>query len=93
MIYSIASTTAALTRSNPYAQHAMVMASVAKYAEEVKQTLLIAHTGKQLRQIFDWTITSIDDDVSNFTKELSEMEMYLFLTGSAASNAAASWKI
>ena len=91
---SVASATAASTRSNSaYAQHAAIMASVAKDAEEVKQTLLIAHTGERLRQIFDWTLTSIDDDVSSFTKKLTEMEMDLFLAGSAASNAAASWKI
>ena len=91
---SAASATAASTRSNSaYAQHAAIMASVAKDAEEVKQTLLIAHTGERLRQIFDWTLTSIDDDVSSFTKKLTEMEMDLFLAGSAASSAAASWKI
>uniref|UniRef100_A0A7S2S5C2 DNA replication complex GINS protein PSF3 n=1 Tax=Eucampia antarctica TaxID=49252 RepID=A0A7S2S5C2_9STRA len=91
---SFASAAAASTRSNTaYTQHAAIMARVARDAQELKQTLLLTYTGQRLRQIFDWTLTLIDDDVSSLTKKLTEMEMRLFAAGAAASNAAAMWKM
>jgi len=91
---SYASAAAASTRSNSaYTQHAAIMARVARDAQELKQTLLLTYTGARLREIFDWTLTLIDDDVSCLTKKLTQMEMRLFSAGAAASNAAAMWKM
>lgn len=91
---SYASSAAASTRANSaYTQHAAIMARVARDAQELKQTLLLTYTGARLREIFDWTLTLIDDDVSCLTRKLTEMEMRLFSAGAAASNAAAMWKM
>lgn len=58
----------------------------------LKKTLLESYTGTRLRRIFDWTLSSIEDDVSHYTKRLSQMELALFQRGAQASHAYSLWK-
>lgn len=46
-----------------------------------------------MRRIFDWTLSNIEDDVTSYTKKLSEMEMRLFTRGAQASHAFTMWKL
>ena len=46
-----------------------------------------------MRRIFDWTLSNIEDDVTSYTKKLSEMEMRLFSRGAQASHAFTMWKL
>ena len=46
-----------------------------------------------MRRILDWTLSSIDDDVSAFTNRLTTLEMQLFHRGASAAAAHAAWKI
>jgi hypothetical protein len=59
----------------------------------LKQTLLQSYTGARMRRIFDWTLSNIEDDVTSYTKKLSEMEMRLFSRGAQASHAFTMWKL
>lgn len=61
-------------------------------ADQLKETLLKSYTGARLRRIFDWTLSSIEDDVSHYTKRLSQMELALFQRGAQASHAHSLWK-
>lgn len=58
----------------------------------LKKSLLESYTGARLRRIFDWTLSSIEDDVSHYTKRLSQMELALFHRGAQASHAYSLWK-
>ena len=49
-------------------------------------------TGERLRRTLDWSLSSVGDDVTSFTKRLTEMEMNLFRCGAAAAAAHAQWK-
>lgn len=46
-----------------------------------------------MRRIFDWTLSNIEDDVTSYTKKLSEMEMRLFQRGAQASHSFTMWKL
>jgi len=59
----------------------------------LKQALLESYTGARIRRIFDWTLSNIEDDVSSYTKKLTEMEMRLFQRGAQASHAFTMWKL
>jgi len=61
-------------------------------SKELKRTLLKTYTGARLRRTFDWTLSSIEEDVSSYTSRLTEMEHQLFQTGASASYARAMWK-
>jgi hypothetical protein len=61
--------------------------------KELKGTLLRLYTGERMRRIFDWTMSHIDDDVSDFTKKLSVMEQKLFQCSAASSHAFEVWKV
>mmetsp|Transcript_10568 Transcript_10568/g.14907 ORF Transcript_10568/g.14907 Transcript_10568/m.14907 type:complete len:291 (-) Transcript_10568:412-1284(-) len=60
---------------------------------ELKLSLLKTYTGARLRRTFDWTLSSIDDDVSLYTCRLTEMELMLFQKGAAASHSHTMWKL
>lgn len=62
-------------------------------SESLKETLLVSYVGTRMRRIFDWTLSSIEDDVSHYTKRLSQMELALFQRGAQASHAHAQWKL
>jgi len=72
--------------------HIAAMKDLFKEAKELRQTLLITFTGERLRRVFDWTLGSVGDDVSMFTKRLTELELNLFLLGASASSAHDEWK-
>ena len=67
-------------------------AQVAREAAELRRTLIVTYSGDRMRRILDWTLSSIDDDVTNFTRRLTCLEMILFREGAAAASAHASWK-
>jgi len=67
-------------------------ASTLREAAEVRRTLVLTYSGERMRRIFDWTLSNIDDDVTNFTRRLTCMEMVLFQKGAAAAAAHSSWK-
>lgn len=72
--------------------HAAAMMEVQREAGELRRTLLVTYTGERLRRIFDWTLSSINDDVTSFTKRLTELELRLFKRGASAAAAHAAWK-
>jgi len=67
--------------------------SYGRESQELKRTLLQTYTGVRLRRTFDWTLSSIEDDISSYTLRLTEMERVLFDMGAAASHAHAMWKL
>mmetsp|Transcript_9888 Transcript_9888/g.14885 ORF Transcript_9888/g.14885 Transcript_9888/m.14885 type:complete len:309 (-) Transcript_9888:187-1113(-) len=62
-------------------------------AQQLKYTLLLTFTGPRMRRTYDWTCSAIEDDVSAYTKKLTEMERRLFARGAAASHAYTMWKV
>ena len=79
------------SRNNP--QIAM-MNRLYNESQELKRTLLLTYTGPRLRQTFNWTMSSnTEDDVSSYTKKLTEMERRLFQCSSDASYAFMMWKL
>ena len=69
------------------------MLEIDRESDDLKRTLLLTYTGVRLRRTFDWTLSNIDDDVSDYTKRLTEMERKLFQKAAAASHADAMWKL
>lgn len=59
----------------------------------LRRTLVTTYAGERMRRILDWTLSSIDDDVSAFTNRLTTLEMQLFRRGASAAAAHAAWKI
>ena len=74
-------------------EHMMAMERVQQEAKELRRSLLETYTGERLRRTFNWTLGSTDDDVSMYTKRLTEMELHLFQVGSCAALAHDEWKI
>jgi len=72
--------------------HTAAMAHVTREAMELRRTLHLTYTGERMRRIFDWTLSSIDDDVTPFTRRLTALEMRLFHIGAAAAAAHTAWK-
>ena len=63
-------------------------------SQELKRTLLLTYTGPRLRQTLNWTMSpNTEDDVSAYTKKLTEMERRLFQLSSEASLACMMWKL
>ena len=63
-------------------------------SQELKRTILLTYTGARLRTILDWTMSSnTEDDVSAYTKKLTEMERRLFRCSADASYAFMMWKL
>jgi len=72
--------------------HAAAMAEVQKEAVDLRQILVVTYTGERLRRTLDWTLNSIEDDVSGYTCRLTEIEKQLFCLGAAAARAYHEWK-
>lgn len=72
--------------------HTAAMAQVTREAMELRRTLHLTYTGERMRRIFDWTLSSIDDDVTSFTRRLTSLERRLFQIGAAAAAAHTAWK-
>ncbi len=63
-------------------------------SQQLKRTLLLTYTGARLRQTLNWTMSSnTEDDVSSYTKKLTEMERRLFTCSADASYAFMMWKL
>jgi len=62
-------------------------------AEELRRTLISTYTGERLRRSFDWSLSSVDNDVSVFMRRLADIELRLFRRGAAAFSAHKLWKI
>lgn len=67
-------------------------AATLREATELRRTLVVTYAGERMRRIFDWTLSSIDDDVSSFTSRLTCLEMILFQKGASAASAHSAWK-
>ena len=52
-----------------------------------------AYTGDRLRNTLDWSLSSVNEDVSAYTNKLSEMERRLFGCGAASSSNHFRWKL
>lgn len=72
--------------------HTAAIQELVREAKDLRQTLLVTFTGERLRRTFDWTLGSVGDDVSMFTRRLTEMEMNLFQMGACAASAHYEWK-
>lgn len=72
--------------------HTAAMAQVTREAMELRRTLHLTYTGERMRRIFDWTLSSIDDDVTSFTRRLTALELRLFRIGATAAAAHTAWK-
>ena len=51
------------------------------------------YTGKRLKLTMDWAMSSVGDDVSNYTRRLTEMERKLFAAGASSAVGLKKWMI
>eukprot|EP00521_Asterionellopsis_glacialis_P018046 CAMPEP_0195295480 /NCGR_PEP_ID=MMETSP0707-20130614/17494_1 /TAXON_ID=33640 /ORGANISM="Asterionellopsis glacialis, Strain CCMP134" /LENGTH=261 /DNA_ID=CAMNT_0040356721 /DNA_START=74 /DNA_END=859 /DNA_ORIENTATION=+ len=61
-------------------------------AKALRTTLLQTYTGDRLRRTLDYAMSSVGDDVSFYTRTLTEMERRLFQRGSSGATAFSKWK-
>ena len=66
---------------------------LAKEAQYLRGTLLKTFTGERLRETLDWSLSSVGDDVTSYTSQLTEMERRLFQCGAVAATAHLRWKV
>lgn len=69
------------------------LGQLAQEALNLRKTLLKTYTGERLRQTLDWSLSSVGDDVTSYTKQLTEMERRLFQCGAVAATAHLRWKV
>jgi hypothetical protein len=65
----------------------------AQDARALRQIILKTYTGVRLRTTLDWSWSGFDDDVSNYTEQLTEMERSLFRASVSGMGAHQHWKI
>jgi len=65
---------------------------VAQEGEALRNFLVDTYAGRRLRRTFDWSYTSINDDVSTYTRRLTDIENRLFRRGAEAAMAYNHWK-
>lgn len=96
LIENYAKSTAANSESTPGRRNQRrTTAAVQKLeleAAELRRTLLMTYTGERLRKTLDWSMSSVGDDVTAYTKRLTEMELKLFVAGASATAAHLEWK-
>ena len=80
-------------RSSAGGQLDAATAALLRDSLALRRTLVTTYAGERLRRTLDWTLSSIDDDVSAFTDRLTTLEMQLFRRGAAAAAAHAAWKV
>lgn len=51
------------------------------------------YTGERLRQTLDWSLSSVGDDVTIYTDQLTVMERRLFQCGAVAATAHLRWRV
>lgn len=59
---------------------------------DLRSTLLKLYTGQRLRRSLDWSLSSVGQDVSHYTRMLTDCEMSLFKAGLQATQARLDWK-
>eukprot|EP00814_Leptocylindrus_danicus_P008510 CAMPEP_0116032256 /NCGR_PEP_ID=MMETSP0321-20121206/18050_1 /TAXON_ID=163516 /ORGANISM="Leptocylindrus danicus var. danicus, Strain B650" /LENGTH=256 /DNA_ID=CAMNT_0003507635 /DNA_START=362 /DNA_END=1132 /DNA_ORIENTATION=+ len=70
-----------------------VNAEMQREIVELRNTLREVYTGARLRQSLDWSLSSVGQDVSHFTRRLTVLEKKLFEIGLDAAKARYEWKI
>jgi len=74
-------------------QHAQAVQVLHNDAQDLRKDILLLFSGSRLRCTLDWTLfTSMEEDVSQYSIRLTEMERQLFVAGAAASKALYEWK-
>lgn len=61
-------------------------------AMELRRVLLELYTGPRLRKCLDWALSSVGQDVTSYTRTLTDCEMKLFRAGLDAAKARFEWK-
>ena len=69
-----------------------VNAELQREVAELRNTLREVYTGARLRQSLDWSLSSVGQDVSHFTRRLTVLEKRLFEVGLDAAKARYDWK-
>jgi len=65
---------------------------VAQEAETLRYFLINTYAGRRLCRTFDWSYTSVNDDVSIYARRLTDIEYRLFRRGADAAVAYNHWK-
>jgi len=65
---------------------------VLQESEELRRILVSTYAGDRLLRTFDWSMTSFNDDVSIYTRRLTDIELRLFRRGADAASAYNHWK-
>ena len=92
---SVMISSSAAAKNNSKKMSAMSRASFAELQREVldvRLTLLNLYTGQRLRRSLDWSMSSVGQDVSHFTRMLTDCELKLFYAGLHATKARYDWK-
>ncbi|GKZ00099.1 hypothetical protein MPSEU_000963300 [Mayamaea pseudoterrestris] len=74
-------------------KHSAAFEAVKLEADELRKTLLLAYTGDRLGHTLDWALSSVGDDVTQYTCKLTEMERRLFASGAKAISNLTRWKL
>ena len=59
---------------------------------DMRLILSETYSGERFKQILDWSVNSVNEDITHFTKNLSHSELRLFDSGFLASVAVQRWK-
>jgi hypothetical protein len=102
----VAKAIASLPRSrknnnNSMVRHTQALRQVSEEARSLRKTLLQTYAGERLRKVFDWSQSGaggtgsgdVDDDVSGYLNQLTEMEQRLYHAGSSAVADLEEWKM
>jgi hypothetical protein len=65
---------------------------VVQEAEELRRVLVSTYAGDRMLRTFDWSMTSFNDDVSIYTRRLTDIEVRLFRRGAEAAAAYIHWR-
>ncbi|GAX14594.1 hypothetical protein FisN_6Lh374 [Fistulifera solaris] len=66
---------------------------IKRESAQLRRTLLSAYTGQRLSQTLNWALSSVGDDVTEYTKGLTELERRLFLLGATSASSHEAWKV
>mmetsp|Transcript_5957 Transcript_5957/g.8425 ORF Transcript_5957/g.8425 Transcript_5957/m.8425 type:complete len:264 (+) Transcript_5957:103-894(+) len=92
LVSSTSTTSSTDTNKNLSRQQRQQQEINQREAKALRTTLLQTYTGDRLRRTLDFAMSSVGDDVSFYTKKLTEMERHLFQRGSSGATAFQKWK-
>ena len=69
------------------------LAHLQRQAGQLQRTLVTTYSGLRLSQTLNWALSSVGDDVAQFTAQLTAMEKRLFRAGATAAAHHAAWKL